>query len=177
MIYAYNTRGARGNGARRYEPRRAETRRSQPNINVTSTGLCRNTLFRGHARARQTRRVAVATAASVKFRFINKNPAVGSVEMAAVARDTGVGVEQPVPRTPLDVYRESHHLLALGRSIAMRSSLKHETWDKRGTHLRVYMDFLGVSLPLSFAFYSSLFRNVVPILDYRFFFRRNRSYV
>ncbi|XP_067214969.1 polypyrimidine tract-binding protein 2 isoform X2 [Linepithema humile] len=129
--------------------RRAESRRSQPSANVTSTGLCRNTLFRGHARARQTRRVAVATAASVKFRFINKNPAVGSVEMAAVVRDTGVGVEQPVPRTPLDVYRESHHLLALGRSIAMRSSFKHETWDRRSTHLRVYMDFLGVKLDKS----------------------------
>jgi len=34
-----NTRGARGDGARRCEPRRAERPRSQPNANVTSTGV------------------------------------------------------------------------------------------------------------------------------------------
>jgi len=78
------------------------------------------------------------------FRFINENLLVGSMEMATVGRD--VGVEQPVPRTSHDVYRgESHHLLALGGSMSMRSSLKHETWGRRGSHLRMYMDFFGVS--------------------------------
>lgn len=66
--------------------------------------------------------------------------------MAEVGRDIGVGVvEQPAPRTSFDVYRESHHLLALEGSIGMRSSLKHETWDRRGSHLRMCVDFLGVS--------------------------------
>ncbi|XP_072758300.1 polypyrimidine tract-binding protein 2 isoform X13 [Anoplolepis gracilipes] len=70
--------------------------------------------------------------------------------MAEVGRNIEVGiVEQPVPRTSFDVYRESHHLLALGGSIGMRSSLKHETWGRRGSHLRMCVDFLGVKLDKS----------------------------
>ncbi|XP_019884579.1 polypyrimidine tract-binding protein 1 isoform X4 [Camponotus floridanus] len=84
------------------------------------------------------------------FRFINKNLVVGSVEMAEVGRDIGVGVvEQPVPRSPFDVYRESHHLLALGGSIGMRNSLKYETWGRRGSHLRMCVDLFGVKLDKS----------------------------
>lgn len=86
------------------------------------------------------------------FRFINKNLMVGSVEMATVGRD--VAIEQPVP---YDVYHgEPHHLLALGGSMSMRSSLKHETWDGRGSHLRMYVDFFDVSL---LALSLSLMRN------------------
>lgn len=119
-----------------------------------------NTLFRRHVRARRTRRVASATAtaqSSLMFRFINKNLTVGSAEMADVSRDIGVGVVgQPVPHTSFDIYRESHHLLALGGSIGMRSSLKHETWGRRGSHLRMCVDFLGVSLSfLSLSFFLS----------------------
>ncbi|GAB1859604.1 Polypyrimidine tract-binding protein 1 isoform X10 [Camponotus japonicus] len=84
------------------------------------------------------------------FRFINKNLVVGSVEMAEVGRDIGVGVvEQPVSRSSFDVYRESHHLLTLAGSIGMRSSLKHETWGRRGSHLRMCVDLLGVKLDKS----------------------------
>ncbi|XP_026827426.1 polypyrimidine tract-binding protein 1 isoform X3 [Ooceraea biroi] len=92
---------------------------------------------------------AVITAVAVMFRFINKNLLIGSVEMATVGPD--VGVEHPVPRIPHDIYRgESHHLLALhGGSMGMRGSLKHETWGRRGSHLRMYVDLFGVKLDKS----------------------------
>jgi len=107
-----------------------------------STGRCRNTLFREHARARRTPRVASAAAALVAmFRFVNKSLAVGSAEMATV---DGVVVGQPVP-LDAGVYRESHHLLALDGSMGMRGSVKHEAWGGRGSHLRMRMDFLDVS--------------------------------
>ncbi|XP_025075389.1 uncharacterized protein LOC112552966 [Pogonomyrmex barbatus] len=82
------------------------------------------------------------------FRFVNKNLVVGSAEMAAVDR-VGVGIGVVGQPVPLDVYRESHHLLALGGSVGMRGSIKHETWDRRGPHLRMRMDFLDVSPPRS----------------------------
>ncbi|XP_011175565.2 polypyrimidine tract-binding protein 1 isoform X15 [Solenopsis invicta] len=82
------------------------------------------------------------------FRYVNKNLAFGCAEMAAFDRvGIGVGIGQPVP---LDVYRESHHLLALGGSIGMRGSIKHETWGRRGEqHLKMRMDFLDVKLDKS----------------------------
>lgn len=80
------------------------------------------------------------------FRFVNKSLLLGNVEMATMGCD--VGVEQPVvPRIPHDVCRgEPHHLLALGGSMSMRGSVKHETWDRRGSHLSFCVDFFGVSL-------------------------------
>lgn len=90
------------------------------------------------------------------FRFVNKNLAVarGSAEMATVDRvgvglGIGIGVGVVGQPVPFDVYRESHHLLALGGAIGMRGSIKHETWDRRGSHLRMRMNFLDVSTPPS----------------------------
>ncbi|KAG5335471.1 PTBP1 protein, partial [Acromyrmex heyeri] len=88
------------------------------------------------------------------FRFVNKNLAVGSAEMAAVDRvgvgvGVGVGIGVVGQPVPLDVYRESHHLLALGGSVGMRGSIKHETWGRGGSHLRMRMDFLDVKLDKS----------------------------
>ncbi|KAL0126763.1 hypothetical protein PUN28_005258 [Cardiocondyla obscurior] len=66
--------------------------------------------------------------------------------MAAVDR-VGLGyVGHPVP---LDVYRESHHLLALNGAIGMRGSIKHETWARASSHLRMRMDYLDVKLDKS----------------------------
>ncbi|KAL0126764.1 hypothetical protein PUN28_005258 [Cardiocondyla obscurior] len=80
------------------------------------------------------------------LRFVNKNLAIGSAEMAAVDR-VGLGyVGHPVP---LDVYRESHHLLALNGAIGMRGSIKHETWARASSHLRMRMDYLDVKLDKS----------------------------
>ncbi|KAL6433034.1 hypothetical protein ACFW04_006372 [Cataglyphis niger] len=96
------------------------------------------------------------------FRFINKNLAVGNAEIADMSCDIGVGVVgQLMPRTSFDVYRESH-LLALGGSIDMRSSLKHEMWGKRDSHLKMCVDFLGVSLS---------FHSFSCILHANYFFR------
>lgn len=70
--------------------------------------------------------------------------------MAAVDRvGVGVGIGLVGQPVPLDVYRESHHLLALGGSIGMRGSIKHETWGRTGSHLRMRMDFLDVSTLLA----------------------------
>ncbi|KAG5327453.1 PTBP1 protein, partial [Pseudoatta argentina] len=62
------------------------------------------------------------------------------------AAENNNDAKKPVP---LDVYRESHHLLALGGSVGMRGSIKHETWGRGGSHLRMRMDFLGVKLDKS----------------------------
>ncbi|XP_011877553.1 PREDICTED: polypyrimidine tract-binding protein 1 isoform X4 [Vollenhovia emeryi] len=84
------------------------------------------------------------------FRFVNKNVAIGSAEMAALDRvGVGVGIGVVGQPVPLDVYRESHHLLALGGAIGMRGSIKHETWGRGGSHLRMRMDFLDVKLDKS----------------------------
>ena len=137
--------------------RRTESRRSRPSGDARSTGRCRNTLFRVHARAWRTplasRRVVVVVGvgggrdSAAMFRFVNKNLAVGSAEMAAMDRiGVGVGIGVVGQPVPLDVYRESHHLLALGGSVGMRGSIKHETWGREGSHLRMRMDFLDVSI-------------------------------
>ncbi|XP_071632721.1 polypyrimidine tract-binding protein 2 isoform X1 [Temnothorax longispinosus] len=81
------------------------------------------------------------------FRLVNKS--LGSADMTAVDRlGVGIGVVGQPP-VPFDVYRESHHLLALGGSIGMRGSIKHETWARGGSHLRMRMDFLDVKLDKS----------------------------
>lgn len=121
---------------------------------------CRNTLFRGHVRARRSRvrrddGGGGGDAAVTMLPFFNKNIVFGSAEMAAVmTRDGGGGgdgdvvvVEQPVP---FDVCRGSYHLLALDGSTDMRSSLKRETCCGRSSHPRMCVDLLGVSFVLSF---------------------------
>jgi hypothetical protein len=95
------------------------------------------------------------------FRYVDKNLAYGCAEMAALDRvGIGVGIGQPVP---LDVYRESHHLLALGGSIGMRGSIKQETWGRRGEqHLKMRMDFLDVSAPYFAAGFSFVLWREAP---------------
>lgn len=153
---ARGPRGGGGAGARRHELKLAASPRAEVSRVAAEPAECQCDIDRLATRCsvdkfardgRGASRRRSRQQRSVMFRFINKNLVVGSVEMAEVDRDIGVGVvEQPVPRSPFDVYRESHHLLTLAGSIGMRSSLKHETWGRRGSHLRMCVDLLGVSL-------------------------------
>lgn len=165
-------------GAARGGPRRAEPRRSRPSGDARSTGRRRNTLFCEHVRARRmpARRDVVGVGDGgvvAMFRFVNKNLAVGSAEMAAVGRvGVGVGIGVVGQPVPLDVYRESHHLLALGGAIGMRGSIKHETWGRDGPHLRMRMDFLNVSTSCSRLPVADVSRHISSL---RSFFRAKRA--